>query len=464
MANRLALFADRRDAGRRLAAALDRFRIEDPLVLALPRGGVPVGYEVARALEAPLDILLVGKLGAPLQPEYGIGAIAEGGVCVIRSEDLELIGMGEEELDAIVARETEELDRRALVYRGEREALPVEGRTVILVDDVIATGGTAVAAGRVLRARGAARVILGVPVAPPGSEVRLAAEFDKVICLEQPHGFFGIGQFYVDFGQLDDQQVVDLLAAAREPALVAAADPVTGDDPPSLMRAVEIEAQPGLVLNGDLRLPENAGGLVLFAHGSGSSRLSPRNREVAASLNERGLATLLFDLLSNAEAGERAKVFDIDLLAERLVAITRWAQAEPGLDDLPLGYFGASTGAAAALCAAAKLGEGIGAVVSRGGRPDLAGSRLPQVRAPTLLIVGGADWQVLKLNEQAGKLLRCEHELAVVPGATHLFEEPGALERVADLAAGWFSEHLEKSVPTGELSPGVNGGTSRATA
>ena len=160
MADRLALFADRRDAGRKLAAALDRFRIEDPLVLALPRGGVPVGYEVARALEAPLDILLVRKLGAPLQPEYGIGAIAEGGVRVIRSEDLELIGMGEAELDAIVARETEELDRRALVYRGEREALPVEGRTVILVDDGIATGGTAVAAGRVLRARGAARVIL----------------------------------------------------------------------------------------------------------------------------------------------------------------------------------------------------------------------------------------------------------------------------------------------------------------
>ncbi len=364
MADRLALFADRRDAGRRLATALDRFRIEDPLVLALPRGGVPVGYEVARALEAPLDILLVRKLGAPLQPEYGIGAIAEGGVSVIRREDVELIGMSEAELGAIIARETEELDRRALAYRGEREAHPVEGRTVILVDDGIATGGTVVAAGRVLRARGAARVILAVPVAPPGSDVRLAAEFDEVICLEQPHGFFGIGQFYVDFGQLDDQRVVDLLAAGRE--LVTAAEPVTADDPPPLKRAVEIEAEPGLVLNGDLWIPEDATGLVVFAHGSGSSRLSPRNREVAASLNERGLATLLFDLLSDAEAGERANVFDIDLLAERLAAVTRWAQAEPGLDDLPLGYFGASTGAAAALCAAADLGGGISAVVSRG--------------------------------------------------------------------------------------------------
>ena len=432
MVDRLALFADRRDAGRKLAVALDRFRIEDPLVLALPRGGVPVGYEVARALEAPLDILLVRKLGAPFQPEYGIGAIAEGGVRVIRSDDLELIGIGEAELDAIVARETEELDRRALVYRGEREALHVEGRTVILVDDGVATGGTAVAAGRVLRARGAARVILAVPVAPPGTEVRLAAEFDEVICLEQPHGFFGIGQFYVDFGQLHDEEVIDLLATPREPALAAAADPVTADDPPPLKRAVEIEAEPGLVLNGDLRLPEGATGLVVFAHGSGSSRLSPRNREVAASLNERGLATLLFDLLSDAEAGDRAKVFDIDLLAERLAAVTRWAQAEPGLGDLPLGYFGASTGAAAALCAAAKLGGGISAVVSRGGRPDLAGSRLAQVQAPTMLIVGGADWQVLGLNEEAAKLLRCEHELAVVAGRNSSLRRarrPGACRR-----------------------------------
>ena len=137
---------------------------------------------------------------------------------------------------------------------------------------------------------------------------------------------------------------------------------------------------------------------------------------------------------------------------------------EPGIEDLPLGYFGASTGAAAALCAAAEIGSGIGAVVSRGGRPDLAASRLPQVRAPTMLIVGGADWQVLALNEEAAKLLRCEHELAVVPGATHLFGEPGALELVADLAAGWFSEHLEKSARMVEPSPGLNGGTRRAAA
>ena len=444
MPDRLAIFGDRRDAGRKLATALERYRTEDPIVLALPRGGVPVAYEVAKALDAPLDILLVRKIGAPFQPEYGIGAIAEGGIRFIRTEDIEFIGVAEEEIEAIVADETRELERRARVYRGEREPLAVEGRTVILVDDGIATGGTAVAAGRALKGRRAARVILAVPVAPPGSEVRLGDEFDEVICLEEPHGFFGIGQFYVDFGQLSDQDVIDLLAAAHAPV----AEPGATADPPPSEREVKVETEPGLNLTGDLRLPEQPVGLVIFAHGSGSSRLSPRNREVAEALNESGLATLLFDLLTEEEAIDRAKVFDIDLLAERLVTATRWAQQDHGTSELSLGYFGASTGAAAALCAAAELGGGIGAVVSRGGRPDLAAHKLADVRAPTLLIVGGADWQVLGLNEQAGKMLRCEHELTVVPGATHLFEEPRALERVADLASHWFLAHLGASLRT----------------
>ena len=438
MVERLALFADRRDAGRRLGEALERLRDEDPVVLALPRGGVPVGYEVAKALGAPLDILLVRKLGSPFNPEYGIGAIAEGGIRFVRSDDVELTGISEEDLEETVARETAELERRRRLYRGEREPLAVEGRTAILVDDGVATGGTAVAAGQALKARGARRVILAVPVGPAGTEERLDGDFDEIVCLEQPSGFFGIGQFYVSFEQLGDDEVIGLLDSARAPQGAAAQD----DPPPPAERPVEIEAAPGLRLNGDLRLPEDAGGLVIFAHGSGSSRLSPRNREVAGSLNRAGLATLLFDLLTDAEAADRVKVFDIELLAKRLAAVTRWAAGEPGLSGLPLGYFGASTGAAAALRAAARLGGEIGAVVSRGGRPDLAGESLAAVVSPTLLIVGGADWQVLELNEEAARLLRCEREVAVVPGATHLFEEPGALERVAALARDWFLRHL----------------------
>jgi putative phosphoribosyl transferase len=201
---------------------------------------------------------------------------------------------------------------------------------------------------------------------------------------------------------------------------------------------VEIELAPELRLAGDLRLPEPAAGLVIFAHGSGSSRLSPRNRQVAEALNEAGFATLLFDLLTTEEEVDRAKVFDIGLLSERLIAVTGWVGGEADLSHLPISYFGASTGAAAALRAAAQLGDAIRAVVSRGGRPDLAAESLEEVASPTLLIVGGADWQVLEMNERAASLLRCEHEVAIISGATHLFEEPGALERVADLAADWF--------------------------
>jgi len=196
-------------------------------------------------------------------------------------------------------------------------------------------------------------------------------------------------------------------------------------------------------LPGDLTLPGGARGVVAFAHGSGSSRLSPRNVQVARRLNDSGLATLLFDLLTPAETEDRRNVFDIPLLADRLLAATRWLHGRPDTAGLSLGYFGASTGAAAALWAAAETDSGVGAVVSRGGRPDLAEPRLALVDAATLLIVGGADELVLELNQQALEALRCERELVVVPGATHLFEEPGALERVTELASSWFLEHLD---------------------
>jgi putative phosphoribosyl transferase len=207
-------------------------------------------------------------------------------------------------------------------------------------------------------------------------------------------------------------------------------------------RAIEIAAGT-VTLAGEITLGHRANGLVIFAHGSGSSRLSPRNTAVAARLNEAGFGTLLFDLLTDAEAAERSNVFDIPLLAERLVIATGWAAGQDDLAGLPIGYFGASTGAAAALAAAAKAPEAVSAVVSRGGRPDLAGEALDVVQSPTLLIVGGKDHTVLELNREARKRLRCPNELVVIPGATHLFEEPGALELVADHAAGWFERHLQ---------------------
>ena len=214
------------------------------------------------------------------------------------------------------------------------------------------------------------------------------------------------------------------------------------------MNDVRIEAGRE-VLFGNLNILENATTLVLFAHGSGSSRHSPRNQFVARTLNNAGLATLLFDLLTQQEEAidmrTREHRFNIALLAERLVHGTKWAKQQEQTRDLRAGYFGSSTGGAAALVAAAELPQDVGAVVSRGGRPDLAGEALPKVQAPTLLIVGGNDDVVIELNEAARDQMRCEVKLEIVPGATHLFEEPGALEQVAKLASDWFLLHAAGS-------------------
>jgi len=213
------------------------------------------------------------------------------------------------------------------------------------------------------------------------------------------------------------------------------------------MQTREVQIQSGsATLEGELSIPPNANGIVLFAHGSGSSRHSPRNQYVARVIREGGVGTLLFDLLTREE--ERVDLmtrhlrFDIGLLASRLVEATAWAARQDDMRHLRVGYFGSSTGGAAALVAATMAGDRIGAVVSRGGRPDLAGAALPRVKSPTLLIVGGLDKVVIRLNEEAYAELQCEKEMKIVPGATHLFEEPGALEEVARLAAEWFGRHL----------------------
>jgi putative phosphoribosyl transferase len=227
---------------------------------------------------------------------------------------------------------------------------------------------------------------------------------------------------------------------------------------PVMEAPVRIPDHAGKAVPGDLALPANAYGLVVFAHGSGSGRHSPRNRSVAAGLRERGLGTLLLDLLTREEEAVDVRTgrlrFDIDLLAGRLLAAAEWLVDQPATAGLPIGYFGASTGAAAALVAAARRPEGVGAVVSRGGRPDLAFEDLPRVQAPTLLIVGGLDDVVIELNRKAYDLLRVERRLVIIPGAGHLFTEPGALEEVTRLAGDWFADHLgATAAATGEARP-----------
>lgn len=433
-------FTDRADAGHRLATRLRHLRGKDTVVLGLPRGGVPVAFQVARALDAPLDVIVVRKLGVPYQPELAMGAIGEDGVRVLNTDVVHAAHVTPQELGAIEDAERVELERRADRFRGGTPRVSLAGKTALVVDDGVATGATAKAACQVARAHGAAQVILAVPVAAPDVVRALRESADEVVCLETPRWFTAVGEWYVHFGQTSDDEVLTLLTRAREQhpvpnAEAAAADPLLRDD--------DVEIHVGnITLPGHVTIPDRPLGMVVFAHGSGSSRHSPRNRFVARVLNEAGLATLLFDLLTADEEASRALVFDIDLLASRLIEVTEWLRQQPWCAEMRIGYFGASTGAAAALRAAADSGSDVAAVVSRGGRPDLAATWLPSVRTPTLLIVGGRDDIVLDLNRRAKAMLRTENELAVVAGATHLFEEPGTLEWAAHLARDWFLRQL----------------------
>jgi putative phosphoribosyl transferase len=395
-----------------------------------------VAFEVAKALDAPLDVIVVRKLGVPFQPELAMGAIGEGGARVLDPQVISAARITSEDLAMVENKERERLGQRLDRYRRGRRRTDLHGRTAIVVDDGIATGSTARVACHVARELGAARVILAVPVAPPRSADSFR-EADDVVCLITPRDFQAVGSYYQDFSPTEDEEVVRLLDAARSRHRIRNHD--AADEEAN----VEVEITAGQVqLRGSLHLPAGCEGAVLFAHGSGSSRHSPRNRFVASVLQDAGFGTLLMDLLTPSEEVNRANVFDISLLGQRLALATRWLRTRQHGWSGRIGYFGASTGAAAALWAAAEPQADIAAVVSRGGRPDLAGARLVTVQAPTLLIVGGADTQVLALNRQAMRQMRAPTRLEIVPGATHLFEEPGTLAQAADLAASWFSRYL----------------------
>jgi putative phosphoribosyl transferase len=441
------VFSDRVEAGRQLSRRLTHLRGPEVVVLGLPRGGVPVAFEVAEALDAPLDVIVVCKLGVPDQPELAMGAIGEGGARIVNHRMVRAAQVSAGELAAVEAREQAALTRRAMLLRGQQAPVELAGRTAVIVDDGVATGSTARAACRVARARGADRVILAAPVAAPDAVTDLRHDADDVVSVLTPASLASIGQWYEDFAPTSEEEVRELLArAASRPG------PPGGATAGGRGREEEVVVDPGgLQLPGHLSLPEGATGVVLFVHGSGSSRHSPRNRYAASVLTEAGLGTLLFDLLTPEEEMDRTNVFDIALLADRLARVTSWLRAQPWGRELRIGWFGASTGAGAALWAAAEPDAAVAAIVSRGGRPDLAGDRLGDVHAPTLLIVGGLDTTVLGLNRAAQARLTCPNELVVVPGATHLFEEAGTLEAAAGLARDWFADHL---LPTAGVRPG----------
>lgn len=433
------VYSDRRDAGRVLAQRLTFLEGENVVVLGLPRGGVPVAAEVAAALRAPLDVIGVRKLGVPFQPELAMGAIGEGGVIVREEYVLATTRVSPSEFELVERTERGTLNTALERFRRGRNAFPLTRRVVVIVDDGLATGSTARAACRVARQRGASRIVLAVPVAP--ADVAAAFdEADQVIAAATPELFAAVGRHYRDFRPTSDEEVIGALDAAAERVRRAGQT----HEPADFDGEITFLAD-GVELAGHLHLPERTRAVVIFAHESGSSRWSPRNHYVADILYEAGMGTFLLDLLSPSEERDRPLVFDVELLAARLVAATRWVRARRGTEQVAIGYFGASTGAGAALVAAARVPDEVSAVVARGGRPDLAGPHLGRVRTPTLLIVGGGDTTMLELNRQALRRIAAPARLAVVAHATHLFEEPGTLAEAAeaaDLARDFFLAEL----------------------
>lgn len=427
---------DRVDAGKKLAQKIKLGEWTDPYILALPRGGVPVAHTIASHLNLDWNILLVKKIGAPLHPEFAIGAVAEDDVPLWNQWALSRFGYSPKELDEEVRKAKMKISSYKKKWRKDRKLPELAHRDVLLVDDGLATGMTMKASIQYLRSQNVKRIGVLVPVASGFAKHEIEPTVESFICLEIPEPFSSVSLAYQDFTQVSDSTVTQLLNERNKLK-------------PFERRQVQIpaafETLPGL-----LTLPENPKALIIFAHGSGSTHKSVRNQFVAEQLNSAGYATLLFDLLTAQEGKVRENVFNIDLLSNRLLSATKWAQTVPELKTLSLNYFGASTGAAAALVAVAK-DETASSVVSRGGRPDLAHEYLNRIKCPVLLLVGDQDHGVIEYNEEALALLK-KGSLEYIPNAGHLFEEPGALEAVADTARNWW----DQNITTQQLRKGVH--------
>lgn len=443
------LYPDRERAGTAVAGALSEFvHRRDVLVVGVPRGGAVVARAVADALGAPLEILVVRKVGVPGMEEVALGAIAEGSEAMTLDDVAAFLGVSNEVIARLEARERRQLQRRVQRYRDRRPLADVQGRTVILVDDGLSSGATIRAATALLRTRAATQIVVACPVGSLAGCNDISPAVDRLVVLDTPEPFGMVSDYYEDFAPVSDDAVLRALDPQLAPSGAGERAPDETHE-----RLVHIPADGHVTLAGDLGVPneyEEAGalphGLVIFAHGGGSSRQSYRNRFLAGILRMAGWATLRVDLLSDEEQQRDLTSgvhrFDTPLIGQRLTSAVDWAVRErvPGMGKIVL--FGASTGAAAAVLAAVARPHIVAGVIARGGRVDLAGDSLKALRVPILLIVGGSDPDTLRADRSAIRRLRGDVTLKIVAHAGHTFEEPGAIGAVGDRAISWLRKRL----------------------
>ena len=423
-------FRDRKDAGEKLAATLKEKGFENPVVLGIPRGGVPVAAEVARAVHGDLAVVVARKLGAPGNPELAIGATTETGASYINTAVAAAAGADAHYIEAEKARQVQEAHRREELFDSHRRP-PVKGRTVIVVDDGIATGATAIAAVRSIKAEGAERVVLAIPVGPPEMVELLRSEADEVVCLDEDPGFWAVGQYYLDFSQVSDEEVRRTLDSF---ALVST-DPA---------QRVEI-TRDGVRLAGILTTPSGHGPfpLVIFVHGLGSSKDSPRNVVIASHLVDAGIATLLFDLSGHGESS-RDPADGIDAYVADLKAAFAWVALQEEVKKDLIGIAGSSMGATVAAMAVAEGHATPATLVLRG--PPMEASQFRAVQVPSLVLIGSRD--PLRWSVESGVAGCSALSLSVVEGASHLFEEPGTLQEALERTVAWFRSRLMQPAPS----------------
>ena len=435
----VASFADRHAAGKAVAAALTEYAFRrDVMVLGMPRGGVIVAKTVAEALDAPLDVIIARKLGVPGIAEVALGAIAEGSEEVVPDRIAGFIGVPRAVVDTIAERERAELRRRVALFRGVRDMPDLRDQTVIIVDDGFATGATLRASAQAVRRQKPRRIVAAVPVGSGAHCADVRASVDELIVLTTPDPFTTVSAAYDTFSQVTDSEVLEQLhlTITPTPAVEAREDeqPVT----------VPLGAADHTRLVADLGAPDGpqVQGLVIFAHGGGSSRNSYRNRYLAGRLRMAGWATLRVDLLLEDEQDEDDEGdvrFDVERIGGRLRAVVEWAAHEQVAGSRRIVLLGASTGAAAAILTAVSHPDLVSAVISRGGRVDLAGQALERVRCPVSMVVGTNDIETLRLNRRAVSVLGKTARLKLIPGAGHTFEEPGTLGAVGEDVVRWLT-------------------------